>query len=151
MESTNHSSKLKPSCLGTGFCIKKRGYWNLGVLCSSPFPKPKLPSLQLSADRGPLGISRTFSLDAFLKCLIVMKKSFICHPVSRRQVWKEFSQVTKALGNVFFGGKCKTCTEMFSLGVGEEEEIKHQEKKCFKSQVEEGYRGATKRRKGLDC
>lgn len=26
-----------------------------------------------------------------------MKQSFICHPVSKRQVWKEFSQVTKAL------------------------------------------------------
>lgn len=46
-------------------------------------------------------------LDASLKCLILMKKSFICRPVSRRQVWKEFSQVTEALGRVFAGGKCK--------------------------------------------
>ena len=36
-----------------------------------------------------------------------MKKSLICCPVSRRQVWKEFSQVTEALGRVSAGGKCK--------------------------------------------
>lgn len=43
---------------------------------------------------------------------------FICHPVSRRRVWKEFSQVTEALGNVFPGGERKTVRhKMFSLRV----------------------------------
>lgn len=58
-------------------------------LLLAPFPS----SVQTGA---PWGFAELL-LNASLKCLLLMKKSFICHPVSRTQVWKEFSQVTKAL------------------------------------------------------
>lgn len=50
-----------------------------------------------------------------------MKKSFICHSVSRRQVWKEFSLVTKAPGSVFTGGKLRDMHRDVLTGVGVEE------------------------------
>lgn len=81
---------------------ERRGQ-DLGVLGLSLSQSPGL-LLAPSPDRGPLGMLGAFT-ECLLKCLILMKKSFICHPVSRRQVWKEFSQVTKALGSVFAGGK----------------------------------------------
>lgn len=64
---------------------------------------PLSSSLQAEAH---WGVSELL-LDDALKRLILMKKSFICHPVFRTQVWKEFSQATRALGSVFAGGKCK--------------------------------------------
>lgn len=63
-----------------------------------------------------------------------MKKSFICHPVSKRQVWKEFSQVTEALGNVSWWETqgCKT-QDVLTLGEsgGQEKEIKHPPPQAF--------------------
>lgn len=95
-----------PPCPGSeGVCVSKRGGGEAQSTWSRPFPKPSAP-LQFCADGVPRGTPRAL-LDASLKCLILMKKSFICRPVSRRQVWKEFSQVTEALGRVFVGGKCK--------------------------------------------
>lgn len=112
------------------------------------------PPFQLHQTEAHWGFSELI-LDASLKCPILMKKSFICHPVSRRQVWKEFSQVTKALGRVFAGGKCKAVRHAWRCshwGWGwkrQAEEIKTKNK-CFESQVEEGCRGATERGKVFD-
>lgn len=95
-----------PPCPGReGVRVSKRGGGEAQSTWSWPFPKPSRlsSSVQMEAQGG---LSELL-LDASLECLILMKKSFICRPVSRRQVWKEFSQVTEALGRVFAGGKCK--------------------------------------------
>ena len=87
------------------------------------------PPLQLCADGGPGGLSELF-LDASLECLTLMKKSLICRPVSRRQVWKEFSQVTEALGRVSAGGKCKAVRPARDGLAGVQAEEAEEETEC---------------------
>lgn len=101
-------------------------------------PRPPALGRGESRHRAPLFVSPTLSAasshercradfqsgfpERFSQCLFKVsnfnEEPFICHPVSRRRVWKEFSQVTEALGNVFPGGKCKAVRhKMFSLWV----------------------------------
>ena len=143
MSRKQQPTRFKTSLLrGKEFCVRKRGTESQ-CACVLGVGLSQNPGLLLapSLDRGPLGILGAFT-ECLLKCLILMKKSFICHPVSRRLVWKECSQVTKALGSVFAGGKCKAerhtqrCSHRSGGWRRQEEEIKHREKeKCSNSQV----------------
>lgn len=149
-QATTHRAQILPVRGERGVCVSKRGGGEAQSTWSWPFPKPSRlsSSVQMEAHGG---LSELL-LDASLECLILMKKSFICRPVSRRQVWKEFSQVTEALGRVFAGGKCKavrlaqgwSCWGGSREGRGGNRMLR---KKCSKSQEEEEGRGATKRPK----